>query len=401
MTSSLPILIAGGGIGGLALALALAKSGQKSAVLERQPEFATAGAGIQIGPNGVRALQELGVADAVKPFAGKPEAIVVHGGSNGRVLAQLPLGAWICERHGAPYWVAHRGDLHRLLAEAAALSSDIALHTSCEVTTITQCETGVLVTDANGRSLEGGALIGADGLWSLVRKSVAPAAEPAFAGATATRTVIPVADAGRLAMPAVGLWLSPTAHVVHYPVRGGTEIAVVVIAREPWRGREWDAQADAAELQGRIGHFHASLTDVLARAQRWRRWALHGLAPLPTWVQARVALMGDAAHPMLPYLAQGGALALEDAIVLARCLTGCPRDVPAALSRYQRLRHARATRVQRASLMQGRIYRLGLPLAWARDGVLRAAPGRALMARFDWLYGWRPPPAAEDLRPRG
>ena len=401
MASSLPILIVGGGIGGLALALALAKRGQKSAVLERQPEFATAGAGIQIGPNGVRALQELGVADALKPLAGKPEAIVVHGGSNGRVLARLPLGAWIAERHGAPYWVAHRADLHRLLAEAAALSSDIALHTRCEVTGIAQRKTTVVVTDANGRSLEGAALIGADGLWSLVRQSLAPASMPAFAGATATRTVIPVSDAGRLAMPAVGLWLSPTAHVVHYPVRGGTEIAVVVIAREPWRGREWDAQADAAQLRERIGHFHASLTDVLARVPEWRRWALHELAPLSTWALGRVALMGDAAHPMLPYLAQGGALALEDAIVLARCLTGCPREIPVALSRYQRLRSARATRVQRASLMQGRIYRLGLPLAWARDAVLRAVPGHALMARFDWLYGWRPPPAAEDLSPRG
>jgi len=225
-----------------------------------------------------------------------------------------------------------------------------------------------------------------------VRQSVAPAAVPAFAGAAATRTVIPAADAGRLAMPAVGLWLSPAAHVVHYPVRGGTEIAVVVIAREAWQGRDWDAEADAALLRANIAGFHASLTDVLVRAPRWRRWALHTLPPLPTWVNGRVALLGDAAHPMLPYLAQGGALALEDAVALARCLAAPSRDVAAALSRYQSLRLARASRVQAASLRQGSIYRLRAPLAWARNGVLGVVPGSALMARLDWLYGWRLPP---------
>jgi salicylate hydroxylase len=291
--------------------------------------------------------------------------------------------------------VAHRADLARVLAEAAAASPDIALHTGWEVAKPAPGASGVDAADAGGRCVQGSALIGADGLWSSVRQLLAPAAVPVFAGATATRTVIHAADAGPLAMPAVGLWLSPTAHVVHYPVRGGAEIAVVVIAQEAWRSREWDAEADTGLLRASLAGLPAVLTDILARAPRWRRWALHTLPPLDAWVQGRVALLGDAAHPMLPYLAQGGALALEDAVVLARCLAASPHDIPAGLARYQALRRARACRVQRASFRQGHIYRLRAPFAWARDAVLRATPGSALMAGLDWLYGWHPPPDSE------
>jgi salicylate hydroxylase len=212
---------------------------------------------------------------------------------------------------------------------------------------------------------------------------------PKFAGATATRTVVSAARAGHLAIPVVGLWLSPQAHVVHYPVRGGSEIAIVVIASETWQGRDWDAEADAATLIGRLETFDAGLTTVLRNATSWRKWALYTLPPLPAWTSGRVALLGDAAHPMLPYLAQGGALAMEDALVLAECLSaGC--DVPAALSAYASLRRDRASRVQTASVRQGRLYRLGRPLSHVRNAIFRIAPGRLLMSQLDWLYGWRP-----------
>jgi salicylate hydroxylase len=188
-------------------------------------------------------------------------------------------------------------------------------------------------------------------------------------------------------------------HVVHYPVRRGREIAVVVIARDvdARQGRGWDVAADAARVRRRLAPFHPSLTDVLAPAAGepwpWRQWTLHILPPLPRWVHGRIAILGDAAHPMLPYLAQGGALALEDAIVLADCMHAAA-DATAALARFQALRAARAARVQAASLRQGRIYHLPPPLAWGRDTVLAAAPGPWLMAAYDWLYGWQPPEAA-------
>ena len=204
--------------------------------------------------------------------------------------------------------------------------------------------------------------------------------------------MIPAAQAGRLAIPAVGLWLNPQAHVVHYPVRGGSEIAVVVIAREAWQGREWDAEADAATLLAQLARFHPSLTSVLARRiRRWRKWALHTLPPLPAWTSGRVALLGDAAHPMLPYLAQGGALAMEDAAGAGRLPVRHPTTSRGGLERYALLRRDRARRVQAASVRQGRIYRLAPPLSYARDAVFRLAPAALLMARLDWLYDWRPP----------
>lgn len=390
MFATQPILIAGGGIGGLALALALAKRNRPSVVLERAHEFVPLGAGIQIGPNGMRVLQALGVTEALRPLAGVPEAIVVHAGSSGRVLTRLPLGSWIANRHGAPYWVAHRGDLQRVLLDAASVDPRIATRTGFDVAAVSETATGVTTTDPTGATAIGRALIGADGLWSTVRQSLPGMPAPAFAGATATRCVIPAALAGRLAIPAVGLWLNPQAHVVHYPVRGGSEIAVVVIAREAWQGRAWDAEADAAALLAHLAPFHSSLMDVLGGVTSWRKWALYTLPPLPMWTRGCIALLGDAAHPMLPYLAQGGALAVEDAVVLADCLCASD-DTSGSLKSYASLRSQRARRVQAASIRQGRIYRLAPPLSHARDAVFRMAPAALLMTRLDWLYDWHPP----------
>jgi salicylate hydroxylase len=395
MDSEAPILIAGGGIGGLALALALARRGRRSTVLERQETSSAAGAGIQLGPNAVRALQSLGVAGALQRWVGTPEAIEVHAGASGRRLARLPLGSWIAARHGAPYWVAHRRDLHGVLAAAAGTDPLIEIRTGFEAASVAQTPAEVVVTGKASDRLSASLLVGADGLWSAVRPSVIPDCMPRPAGATATRTVIRSAHAGPLAEPAVGLWLSAEAHVVHYPVRGGSEIAVVVIAREPGAraGRGWDSHADAERLQRRLAPFHASLREVLTpptAAWPWREWTLHTLAPLPTWVGGRIVLLGDAAHPMLPYLAQGGAVALEDAVTLAHCLATAA-DPVAALGRFETLRAARARRVQAASLRQGRIYHLVPPLSWVRDTALALTPGPWLMAGYDWLYAWRPP----------
>ena len=388
-----PILIAGGGIGGLACALALAQTGRACVVLERQADFSPAGAGIQFGPNGVRALRELGVADALAPFAGKPEAIEVFDGKRGRRLTRLPLGDWLAARHGAPYWVAHRGDLHAVLHEAASRNPLIEIRTGFAVTSITLGDANVAVMGASGERLTSALLVGADGLWSAVRQGIMPGVEPMFAGATATRTVIAAAEAGPLALDSVGLWLSPSAHVVHYPVRGGTEIAVVAIVSESWESRAWDAPADPEHLFARLAHLQARLTDTLKAipGERWHRWALHTLAPLSRYAHGRMVLIGDAAHPMLPYLAQGGGCALEDALVLARMLDVENGNVGRTLTRYESQRIARCRRVQWASVRQGRVYHLPAQVAWARDALFRAAPPAMMMRRLDWLYAWRPP----------
>ena len=396
MSGAAPILIAGGGIGGLALALALAHRGLRSTVLEREPVPTAAGAGIQLGPNAVRALQRLGVADALRPHVGEPEAIQVHDGASGRRLARLPLGRWIASRHEAPYWVAHRGDLHGVLLAAVAAHSLIEIRTGFEAVSVAQTAEQVTLTDTNGRCATAPIVVGADGLWSGLRQALMPEAAPRAAGATATRTVLPAARAGAIADSVVGVWLSPLAHVVHYPVRQGRDIAVVVIAREPQAGqrRAWDARADADRLPRRLAPFDAGLVRTLmpdgGGDWAWREWTLYTLPPLPAWSRGRIVLLGDAAHPMLPYLAQGGALALEDAVVLAELLASEP-DPVSALPRFETARAARARRVQAASLRQGRIYHLAPPLSWARDAVLGLLPGAWLMAGYDWLYAWRPP----------
>jgi salicylate hydroxylase len=390
MAASDPILIAGGGIGGLALALALAKSGRHATVLEQQAEFATAGAGIQLGPNGVRVLERLGVAPALRALVGEPEELRVRDGRSGQLLTTLPLGEWIARRHGAPYWAAHRGDLHGALLAAAAAEPCIKLRTGFAVAAFAEQGGAVRASSAAGETVAGCALVGADGLWSRVRAGVCPSHEPIFAGATATRAVLKASDAGPLAAPAVGLWLTPGVHVVHYPVRRGSEVAVVVIAREDWRGRDWDAAADLDTLRGRLAGFHRSLADVLLAVTTWRKWALYRLSSLPRWTAGPVALLGDAAHPMLPYLAQGGVLALEDALVLGNLLGAPAGDEARAFARFETLRRSRAQRVQALSLRQGRLYHLPPPLSWVRNAGLRLIPGTWLMGAYDWLYGWQP-----------
>jgi salicylate hydroxylase len=339
-------------------------------------------------------LRGLGLGEALRPWAGEPAAIEVHAAAGGRRLARLPLGAWIADRHGAPYWTVHRGDLHRVLAGAAANEPLIEVHGGFEVSSVIQAASAVGVADGAGRSHSGALLVGADGLWSAVRRSVVRGAAPRPVGVTATRTVIAAARAGALATGAVGLWLGRGAHVVHYPVRAGAETAVTVIAREDWQGRSWDAEADAGALRARLTPFHGALLEALmprgGHLHAWRKWALHVLPALPEWTRGRIVLIGDAAHPVLPFLAQGGALAIEDGVTLAHCL-GAGADQASALARFCALRAARASRIQRASRRQGQVYRLSAPFSWARDAVLALAPGHRLMARLDWLYGWRPP----------
>ncbi len=383
------ILIAGGGIGGLALSLALARIGRDCVVLEGWPEFSIAGAGIQLGPNGVRVLQDLGVADVLASNVGAPDAIHVYRGTSGRRLARMPLGSWIAERHGAPYWVAHRADLHAALLGATVGNPRIAIRTGFAVSSIRQGHAGVEVVSEAGETVAGDALVGADGLWSTVRGEVAPDTAPIFAGASASRAVLPAAAAGRLAENAVGLWLSPRAHVVHYPVRGGADVAVVVIAQEFWQSRVWDAEADRRQLATHLGTFAPELQETLLRTADWRRWSLHRLPSLPAWNKGRVVLIGDAAHPMFPYLAQGGVLALEDAAGLAKLVAAYPEDLPRAFADFSGVRRARAERVQRASQRNGRIYHLSGAMEMARDAVLATAPSNLLMAGFDWLYGWK------------
>jgi salicylate hydroxylase len=386
-----PILIAGAGIGGLSLAIALARQGLPSRVLERRGELAEAGAGIQLGPNAVSALSRLGVADRLKPSIGAPDCLRVHDGRSGQCLAELPLGDWIAKRHQAPYWVAHRADLHAALLETASALPQIELVTASEVTSFTPADGGVVAATADGGRHHGVLLVGADGIWSRIRKELWPDFSLTYSGKTASRAVVSRADApAAFRDMATGVWLSPVGHVVHYPVRGGQEIALVVILKEEWPGEGWGLPVDRDRLIGRLGAFSDRLTAFLSSAREWRRWPLYDPEPLPRWSKGRVTLLGDAAHPVLPFLAQGGALAIEDAETLAAAIRMWPSQPAMAIDAYERTRRPRAIRMQAASRRNGVIYHLSNPASLARDLTLRAVPGQRLMALYDWVYGWRP-----------
>ncbi len=385
-----PVLIAGGGIGGLAAAIALARRGIASHVLERRAAFHEEGAGIQIGPNGTRILRRLGVADALYPRVGVPEAICVREGASGAELARLPLGEWIAKRHGAPYWVAQRSDLHAALLEAARAEPLVALSMGFSVAEVATDARGVAVADQTGHAWTGRALIAADGVWSTVRSHQFKAGAPRFAGKSAARTVLSL----DLLPPEffkqeTGIWLFPDAHVVHYPVSAGAALAIVVIVSDEHDDRDWAAPVPPAWVQQRLPRCAPSLRDLISEAHTWRRWALHTLPVPRTWAKGPVALLGDAAHPILPFLAQGGVMALEDAMVLADALREYGEDVAEGLKLYEEKRRARAVRVAEASRQNGRLYHLSGALAAARNVGLRTLPPQRLMARYDWLYGWR------------
>lgn len=385
-----PVLIAGGGIGGLAAALALASRGIASHVLERRDAFSEEGAGIQIGPNGTRILKDIGAAQALRASAASPDALQVRDAVMGREIAHLPLGAWIAERHGAPYWTAHRQDLHGALLQTARAQSAITLETGAGVEDAAQTADGVTVTLSDGRTRDGLILVAADGLWSHTRSRSFDASAPHPAGKNAYRTVVPVSELPQgLAANDVHIWLTHGAHVVHYPVRAGQEHAFVIILDEEQAAAGWATRIEAGFVRARAQRLAPSLRVLLEAGQDWRMWSLHELVMPRSWVKGRIALLGDAAHPVLPFLAQGAVLALEDAAVLAEELSAAQGAPSLALTRYEDKRRARALRVQAASRRNGRIYHLGGMLAQARDKVLANTPAALLMRQYDWLYGYR------------
>jgi salicylate hydroxylase len=390
VTQPRPILIAGAGIAGLSLALELSRRGLPARILEKRRTLSEAGAGIQLGPNGMRVLARLGLDRRLEPASGKPLAITVFDGASGRIIAELPLGGLVQERSGAPYWVAHRADLHAILLAAVREANSIELVTGFEVVSVPAAASVVRVEAGGGGSAEGHALVGADGLWSAVRRHLFPGREPRFAGKMAVRTVIDASAAnGRFAEPKTGIWLGRNAHVVHYPVRAGQAIACVIIfdANRPRLG--WGDPIEREVVLRRLMDFAPEVSQFLELAREWYAWSLFDSEPLPLWSKGRVGLIGDAAHPMLPFLAQGGVMALEDAATLAEALAAFPQDPACALRAYEAARWRRVTRVQKASRLNGRVYHLSGLAARLRDLALGAIPGPILMRQYDWLYGWR------------
>ena len=393
------VLIAGAGIGGLTTALALARQGIGVRLLDQAEKLEEAGAGLQLSPNAARVLIALGLADRLAPAIVEPAAIRLRSGPSGREIATIPLGTAAWAHYGAPYWVIHRADLQKVLLEAVAAEPRIALTFGAKVDDFTVDAAGVQVAIAYGGAKEAAAndaasaLIGADGLWSRLRARLGDDTAPHFAGRSAFRAAVPATQVPpQHREPVVNLWLGPNGHLVHYPVRAGAAVNIVAVAGDRWQSPAWSTAADRDEV---LERFPASswtpvARQVLAAPERWQKWALYDRAPSTPWGRGLVTLLGDAAHPMLPFLAQGAAMAIEDAAVLARELARSPDDRAAGLRNYEAARAPRTARVQRAARRNDFRYHLRQPAAFARDAVLRALGGERLLAQYDWLYRWRP-----------
>ena len=405
-------LMAGGGIGGLAAALAASRAGWGVRLFEQSHTFSEIGAGVQLGPNAVRLLHGWGLKDALAQVAAFPHRLQVRDAQTGGELGTLPLGARTVERYGAPYISIHRADLHALLLQAVQACAGVALNLNSAVAS--HADDGQQVTlraeavaDAGsdaGPALEvqGDALIGADGLWSRVREQLLGDGPPRSTGHLAYRAVLPQACLPqRLRTQQVTVWLGPRLHVVHYPVRGGEWLNVVVFIEGQVAGdlKSWDHNANGSDLDNATRHTTAMLRDLLRavtdgahqNGPSWRLWAVADRPPMRSareHAKGRVALLGDAAHPMRPYLAQGAGMAIEDAAelgsVLAQALEPAA-DVPAALNRYAAARWQRNARVQARAQRNGQIFHAQGPVRWARDASMKLLGDKVI--DMPWLYG--------------
>ena len=398
MASARTVIIAGAGIGGLTAALAIAQRGFTVAVFDQTRHLEEIGAGIQLSPNAARGLIALGLRERIERRAVAPQELRVMSARGARMLARAPLAPGPVQGD-APYWMIHRGDLQAALLEAVRADAAITLHLGARVDDFVLDEDGVTISAAGGQ--RGCALIAADGLWSRLRARLGHRDEPRFARRVAWRALIPAdAVAQDARAPAVTLWFDGDNHLVHYPVRGGDLINVVAIVGDDWREAGWNAPGERAEILARYGAatWPPEARTVLAAAQQWHKWALYDRLPIgeasadsgTAWGHGAVTLLGDAAHPMLPYLAQGAAMAIEDAWVLARALAERRDDAPAALRNYERERHGRTARVQHAAHRTGTVYHLGGGAALLRRLALTIMGGQRLIARYDWIYGWTP-----------
>jgi salicylate hydroxylase len=387
-------LIAGGGIGGLAAALAATRAGWDVRLLERASAFSEVGAGIQLGPNVVKVLHGWGLADALQAVAAFPERLQVRSAVSGQLLGELPLGAAMVQRYGAPYLSIHRADLHGLLLQAVQQQVDVKLHLSRPLQSFSQTAQAVTVQADDGPSIEGDALIGADGIWSTVRQELLGDGLPRRTGHLAYRALVRQSDLPELLRSRqITAWLGPRMHVVQYPVRGGEFLNVVAIVHGEVAAEAdlWDHSANAADLASATAGCCAALREVMAAIEGWRLWVLHDRAPMQGAHQhavGRVALLGDAAHPMRPYLAQGAGMAIEDAAELGHALAQAldpALDVPTMLQRYALNRWQRNARVQARALRNGQIFHADGVIRWGRDLAMKAMGERLL--DMPWLYG--------------
>ena len=387
--SDLPVVVAGGGIGGLAAALALTRRGLPVRVLEQASQLGEIGAGIQLGPNAFSAFDALGVGEAARARAVYNDELVMHDALDETLVARVEVGEAFRKRFGNPYGVIHRADVHQSLLEGAQTSDRIELLTSTAVQRVEQDDTGVTVHDAKGGAHRGRALIGADGVKSAVRAQYV-GDEARVSGHVVYRAVVDRKDFPQdLQWNAASIWVGPNCHLVHYPLRGGEQYNVVVTFhsrnKEQWSIREGSREEVQSYFQG----ICARARQLIDLPKDWKRWATADREPIGEWTFGRATLLGDAAHPMLQYLAQGACMALEDAVTLGEALRVHDNDLPRAFAHYQRSRVARAARVVLMAREMGRIYHAKGVERLVRNDLWKGRTQERFYDALEWLYGWK------------
>ena len=383
-----PILISGGGIGGLAAALALGRKGREVHLLEQAAEFGEVGAGIQLGPNVFKMFEVLGLTEAVNDVAVFPERIIMKHALTGAEVASLPVGsAAFRKRYQFPYGVIYRPDLHNALLAACDALPNVTLSVERKVVDFEDTGAGVRVSTKDGSSYDGAALIGADGLWSTVREKIVNDGKPRVSGHIAYRAVLPTEEVpDHIRQDNVVLWAGPRTHLVHYPLHRGEIYNLVAVFHSDRYEEGWDSFGDPEELAQRFAGEHEDVLTMLDKIESWRMWVLCDREPIRNWSKGRVTLLGDAAHPMLQYLAQGACMATEDGVCLATRVAANGDDLETAFREYQELRYLRTARVQLTARMFGDIYHAAGATADLRDTMLGAIDRNKPGEGMAWLY---------------
>ncbi|CAN0223757.1 unnamed protein product [Phaeothamnion confervicola] len=383
-----PFIVVGGGIGGIATAIALAKKGYAVHVIEQAPEFAEIGAGIQLGPNIIRALDRLGIKQQVMDISWVPDALVMRCALGGHVITRVPSKEVFPKHYQETYAVVHRADLHACMLRAAAANPLVKLEKSREVTGYDDTGGGVVVHCKDGNSVEGDALIGCDGLWSRIRQSIVGDGKPVVSGHIAFRAVLPRKEVpDDLWGPDVVLWAGPRTHLVHYPLRRGELYNLVAVFHSDRYEEGWNVEASSSEM---MKHFQGQRPEVLRlleKIETWKMWVLCDRLPVKNWTKGRVTLLGDSAHPTLQYLAQGANMATEDAVQLAHDIELSPGDLNKAFLNYQQKRYLRTARIQTSSRVYGQFYHAAGVVAELRDQFLMERTPEEALKSSHWLYG--------------
>lgn len=386
-------LVAGAGIGGLSAALFLAKAGWRVTVAEKVEELQEFGAGLQIAPNASRLLADLGILADLHDFCVEPTALVVRKGESGTVLSTATLGKAAENRFGAPFIVVHRADLQNALRRRVeahpAITLRLGLHLA-EILERDEAVTAVFETQDGEERIAADVLVGADGVWSRARQLSGLPGPSRYSGNTAWRALIPREQAPIFAREAkVNLWFGKGVHLVHYPICGGEEINVVAVIEDEWREEGWSCDGDPDVLMRKFQPWNSKARELVSAAPEWKRWALIHRAPESRWSRARVTLLGDAAHPMMPFLAQGASAAIEDGAALAAFLEPpCPRpeQLALALKRYDAARIPRTARIQSEARKQGQLYHWSGVIGRLRDAAIKVLPGDAMLNRYAWIF---------------